>query len=69
MRDSEFIRVKNVPMTKEEVRAVSLSYLDINNKKKQRLTQNCTKREINTLKIVHNHQPKLTSKIKFKIQI
>ena len=33
MRDSEFIRVKNVPMTKEEVRAVSLSYLDINNKK------------------------------------
>ena len=33
MKDSEFIRDSKVPMTKEEVRAVSLSYLDIHNKK------------------------------------
>lgn len=33
MKDSEFIRDNKVPMTKEEVRAVSLSYLDIHNRK------------------------------------
>jgi len=33
MKDSEFIRDSKVPMTKEEVRAVSLSYLDIHNRK------------------------------------
>jgi len=33
MKDSEFIRDNKVPMTKEEVRAVSLSYLNIHNRK------------------------------------
>lgn len=33
MRDSDFIRDKNVPMSKEEARYISLCYMDINNKK------------------------------------
>ena len=33
MKDSEFIRDSKVPMTREEVRAVSLSYMDIHNRK------------------------------------
>ena len=33
MRDSDFIRDEKVPMSKEEVRYISLCYMDINNKK------------------------------------
>ena len=34
MRDSAFKREDKIPMTKEEIRYISLGYLEINNAKK-----------------------------------
>ena len=34
MRDSDFIRQDKIPMTKEEIRYISLGYLEIQNAKK-----------------------------------